>query len=419
MAPIPHSLGEAAWRLPVMAAGGLGGYLYGKKLEETDPLKLRRFSGVDWHAAKPLVSGDIEKSPVFQAALNRILERDPSLDPSLHEPAVKKYEEQQKAYEKDLPAWQRVVRERVPKEQTYIRKQTGAASKALMGAAAKPETSPLILHFAGPKPTDPVALADWTMRMNSAHSILSDLASLPPDQLSQFLSASSPGKAPPGTGDIWVRANRDLSLVLRTQKGVKGSTPGIERLRSVLESQTGTPLTTELGLADLPTEPTKPTDPVAARQGLATAQRVRSDLSGALRELGVTTPEEMAAIMAEKPSGLSPEQQAVRSRVESVLGPDAVPFLRSEIQTQIAKGKPPPGPLAELLPELKPYRVGGAVIGSLLGGALSGLPLGLRAVALKGRGGEAAARARAQMHKAIQEAEDEAAKRSRLLGRVR
>lgn len=51
LAPIPQTLGEAAWRLPAIAAGGGAGYAAGQQVEGLDLLGLNKL--------KPVSTGDI------------------------------------------------------------------------------------------------------------------------------------------------------------------------------------------------------------------------------------------------------------------------------------------------------------------------------------------------------------------------
>jgi hypothetical protein len=46
IAPIPQTVGEAAWRLPAIAAGGVGGHLYGKHMEALDKFNLEALTDV-------------------------------------------------------------------------------------------------------------------------------------------------------------------------------------------------------------------------------------------------------------------------------------------------------------------------------------------------------------------------------------
>jgi hypothetical protein len=57
-----------------------------------------------------------------------------------------------------------------------------------------------------------------------------------------------------------------------------------------------------------------------------------------------------------------------------------------------------------ILPKMKPWRLGGGILGLLAGSAATGLPLAIRALMLKRQGGEAAARAEAEAQEALESA---------------
>ena len=158
----------------------------------------------------------------------------------------------------------------------------------------------------------------------------------------------------------------------------------------------------------------------AQSPGGRAAPAAQERLSKAIEGLSLLeNPSDIASVLHETPEviGLTPRQKAVRDELRSALGgEEGMSFLRGHVQNLVSKGKRPPGPLAELVPEFHPYRVGGALAGGAAAGALTGIPLAMRALYLKRSGGEAAARARSAMSRAMAEAEAESGKRERLLG---
>ena len=163
-------------------------------------------------------------------------------------------------------------------------------------------------------------------------------------------------------------------------------------------------------------EPVKPPEVGLHEQAAARAKKIEEVMGGLAT---MENPSDIAAVLHEHipTDRLSPRQRQVRQALASELGgSEGLASLRGEIQNLVAAGKRPPGPLAELLPEFHPYRVGGALAGGAAAGALTGIPLAMRALYLKRSGGEAAARARAAMRQAMSQAEAESGKREQLLG---
>ena len=122
------------------------------------------------------------------------------------------------------------------------------------------------------------------------------------------------------------------------------------------------------------------------------------DLSRALQTIDITKP--------------SPAAAGLRSDITEGLGgrKDAIPALRREVQNLVRQTGD-----KTILPKFKPWRVGGGLGGLALGSALTGIPLALRALYLKGQGGEAAARARARAEAAIGRAEETSGAREDIL----
>jgi hypothetical protein len=136
-----------------------------------------------------------------------------------------------------------------------------------------------------------------------------------------------------------------------------------------------------------------------------------------LSELAREAPTDVAAILQEHSAlPLNGKQKSLKELLSATLGGEQhIPMMRSQIMNQIGKGEKSPGPLAELMPEFKPYRVGGALTGLAMGSAMTGIPLALRALWQKHQGGEAAVRARNKMRTAIEQAEAEQKSREGLL----
>lgn len=141
----------------------------------------------------------------------------------------------------------------------------------------------------------------------------------------------------------------------------------------------------------------------------------------AVKQLGAADPGDAAAAIQGSPqlAGLTDKQKSLRGILSGALGGDEhLPFARSQILNAIESGKGKPGALAELVPSVKPYRIGGALAGLAAGSVLTGAPLAARALYLKQHGGESATRARAKMQTAIEQAEAEAGQREGLLSQL-
>jgi len=129
-------------------------------------------------------------------------------------------------------------------------------------------------------------------------------------------------------------------------------------------------------------------------------------LSEALRHTDVALPRVLGGkSLSIWPKSSNPEVAAIRSR----LGPD-LDVVRKEIKNilnqTVDKG---------LTSRFRPYRWGGALAGMGAASALTGIPLAIRALLQKSKGGESAVRARAEAERLIDEAKGMRGLRAKLL----
>jgi hypothetical protein len=111
------------------------------------------------------------------------------------------------------------------------------------------------------------------------------------------------------------------------------------------------------------------------------------------------------------------EHAQLRGEIEKVLGP--VGGVKREVKNVIRQNPMKVGPLKEMIPKINWHGVGGGLAGAALGSAISGLPFAVRALWQKSQGGEGAVRARGEAQGAVEQAEDLAAKRDRLLAKLK
>lgn len=145
------------------------------------------------------------------------------------------------------------------------------------------------------------------------------------------------------------------------------------------------------------------------------ARGKRVNMEDLIRTLRKHTPEEVSSALRMKviPFRTQTAHQLRKSLLDK-LGPEGVSLLRRELRS-VAKDTASKDLLATMTQGLRPHRLGGALVGAAAGGALTGIPFALRALYLKRTGGEAAARARAEMESTLQQAEQTAGKREELL----
>jgi hypothetical protein len=130
------------------------------------------------------------------------------------------------------------------------------------------------------------------------------------------------------------------------------------------------------------------------------------------RLLLTTDPAELAGALRRRPFPVSgipgvAWSRATRERIGALGNIERLRHELESIARQTSK---------DVLPKVRPWRLGGGALGLLAGSVLTGLPLALRAMWLKQYGGEAAARAESEAQQAIEDALGAQAKRERLLG---
>jgi hypothetical protein len=131
-----------------------------------------------------------------------------------------------------------------------------------------------------------------------------------------------------------------------------------------------------------------------------------------------TTIDKMRTAWKDRTLDVSKAQHAqLRSEIEKVLGP--IGGVRQEVKNVIRQTPMKVGPIKELIPKINWHGVGGGLLGAGIGSAISGLPFAVRALWQKSQGGEGAVRARGEAQEATEQAEDLAAKRDRLLARLK
>lgn len=154
------------------------------------------------------------------------------------------------------------------------------------------------------------------------------------------------------------------------------------------------------------------------------AWKIKSrDIEELTKQLGASDVNTLGAILQKSPSFLKNRKaeaaaQVLRQSTYGSLGTDGVKFLREEIKNAIKNGKPAPGAFGKLVSQVEPYPLIGTAAGALGATALTGLPLALKAVFDKHRGGSDAVRARSEMRKTLRQAEAEARKREAIIGKA-
>lgn len=134
------------------------------------------------------------------------------------------------------------------------------------------------------------------------------------------------------------------------------------------------------------------------------------DLSQALRQTSVTTPEWMGARFGGRkipiwPGSNSPEVQ----RIGKELGVD-MDIVRREIKNVLSQTAE-----RSLAPKVNLFRIGGTLAGIGAAGAITGIPLAIRALFQKSQGGESAVRARGEAKRLTSQAEEMQKLREQLL----
>ena len=432
LAPIPQTVGEAMWRLPAIAAGAAGGHALGEHVEAHDPLGLRRFAPVDADEALQAVTSGKDK--LTQLMKDILYRQEPAMEPTQYEPAVTAFDAASKARQKEISDAQESIRRYTEAQATHqdrinaanVQKvHAGRQHQHQVGTEAQRRLERAInIKRLIPRLTEVdqnTGLFSPTVRSLYAHgtsgisqadvsNILHDLGNLTPEEIHTVLSGQD---VPARRGNIATRANQHFA-------------GGIDRLRQELEAASGhpvegvpVPVPTSQIVGHSPAAPGAVPSPLQEPPEIAahrTATARSAKLEKLIRDLGGHSNKDIASILSSHEIGASPESINFRKALTQELGAEGIPHLRSRVENIIREGKNP-GLIASLL-KIRPYRALGTAAGAAGASALTGLPLALNALRLRGSGGEAANRARKEMQQAIREAKGESARREGLLGQL-
>jgi hypothetical protein len=111
------------------------------------------------------------------------------------------------------------------------------------------------------------------------------------------------------------------------------------------------------------------------------------------------------------------EHAQLRDSIEKVLGP--VGGVKREVSNVIRQNPMKVGPIKEMIPKINWHGVGGGLLGMGAMGLATGLPFAINALLKKRHGGEGAVRARGEAQEAVEQSEDLAAKRDRMLAKLK
>lgn len=130
------------------------------------------------------------------------------------------------------------------------------------------------------------------------------------------------------------------------------------------------------------------------------------------------SPSHVRAALGVRPDWLVSEETAtLRGQLNKSLGKDRLGILKEELRSSALAGGEK-GVMGRLATPLKWRRMAGAGAGLMAASLLTGVPLGLRALALRRSGGEAANRARNSMNAELARAEEAKARREEILQQI-